>query len=128
MEVRSGHILIIDDEAPVLSLLRRVLEPEFEVKTTVQAEQALGWLQEGQRFDAILCDLMMPACDGISFYRRLFQQGASLRSRVLFLTGGASSPEVQTFLAQVPNPRVKKPFRIQDLREAVRKICVSACD
>jgi hypothetical protein len=47
---------------------------------------------------------------------------ASQAARLSFLTGGAFTPRARAFLAEVPNPRLEKPFDPQGLRTFVRSL------
>jgi len=40
---------------------------------------------------------------------------------VVFVTGGAFTPEANAFLDRVPNERMEKPFNFVELREMVQK-------
>jgi hypothetical protein len=44
-----------------------------------------------------------------------------MASRVVFVTGGAFTPEANAFLDSIVNERVEKPFHFKQLRELVRK-------
>ena len=83
------RLLIIDDEAPARSRMRRMLERAPD--TEVLAEAASG--EEGLRLisevrpDAILLDISMPGLDGMSLARRLQEQEPS--PVVIFCTAHA---------------------------------------
>jgi len=40
----------------------------------------------------------------------------------VFLTGGAFTPRAQEFLARIANPRLEKPFDIDELLVLIRKV------
>ena len=66
LEPRS--VLIVDDEAGVVSGLRELLESEgYRVATASDGVDALDQLRRGLRPSAILLDLMMPRMDGWDF-------------------------------------------------------------
>lgn len=44
-----------------------------------------------------------------------------LEDRIVLVTGGSVMPEVQAFLATVPNHRIHKPFRLDDFRRHVEE-------
>jgi CheY-like chemotaxis protein len=92
------------------SALKRTLGRIHEVVATTEAQQALELLRHGKRFDAILCDVMMPRMSGMEFYRALQEQFPALVSRVIFMTGGSFTDAARVFLAQIPNPTLDKPF------------------
>ncbi|MEK6752416.1 MAG: response regulator transcription factor [Chloroflexota bacterium] len=61
----SGHILIIDDEAPLRKTLARILQQAgFEATTAENAEQGLAFLKT-TNFDLIFTDLRMPGIQGL---------------------------------------------------------------
>ncbi|MBI5478717.1 MAG: response regulator [Deltaproteobacteria bacterium] len=76
-------------------------------------------LGRGERFDVILCDLMMPVMTGMELYDELGRVAPEQRERVVFLTGGAFTPTARSFLSQVPNPRLEKPFDVDELLAVV---------
>jgi len=55
------------------------------------AREALKRLREGERFDLIFCDLMMPAMSGADFHAALVDALPELVAKVVFLTGARSA-------------------------------------
>jgi len=82
----------------------------------------LRLLEKREHFDLILCDLMMPAMTGMELHDELTRLDSSQAARMSFLTGGAFTPRARAFLAEVPNPRLEKPFDPQGLRSFVRSL------
>jgi len=83
--------------------------------------EALERIESGERYDVILCDLMMPEVTGAELHAELTKRDADQANRMIFLTGGAFSPASQTFLERVTNPCFEKPCDIEELRAAVRR-------
>ena len=117
---KRGQVLVVDDEAPVARALSRALGREHDVTVLTGAKDALARLVSGQRFDVILCDLMMPEMTGMDLYEELTRQMPDQALRMMFITGGAFSASARSFLDRVQNQRFEKPFDIQNLRAAVR--------
>jgi two-component system NtrC family sensor kinase len=90
------------------------------VETAAHGRQALEQIRN-QDYDLILCDLRMPELDGPGFYREMAQSHPHLRERIIFLTGDTLSPEAQEFLEQVGVPRLSKPFRAAEVRQAIQQ-------
>jgi signal transduction histidine kinase len=116
--VRRGRILVIDDEPLIAAVIRRALA-EHEVLAVTDGRAALARMEAGERFDVILCDLMMPNLSGMEVYAELLRIARDQAERVIFVTGGAFSAQAQAFLERVPNIRVDKPFDSQALRTLV---------
>ena len=104
-----GRLLIIDDEPGILRALRRLFK-DHEVVEAESGEQALDLLAKDQRFDVILCDVMMRPTSGMDVHRWLLTHYPRLAERVIFVTGGAFTPHAREYLARVDNLRVEKPF------------------
>jgi len=113
-----ARILVIDDEPVIRRLVARVLHPH-DVVIESGGRTALDRLDQGERFDLILCDLMMPEMTGADVYREIQEKYPEMQSRVIFLTGGAFSPSIVEFLESVSNVTLSKPFTIQELRSIV---------
>jgi PAS domain S-box-containing protein len=117
-----GRILVVDDEPLVGTAIRRTLQREHEVVTLTSSREAHARLTDGERFDIILCDLMMPEMSGMELHEQLAHRSPELAGRMVFLTGGAFTTHAHSFLSRVSNPRVEKPFSTQELRELVRSL------
>jgi CheY-like chemotaxis protein len=116
---RRGRVLVVDDERLIAAALQRTLASEHEVTALSRAREALEGLIAGQRFDLILCDLMMPEMTGIEFHAELSSLAPDQAARMVFLTGGPCTPFAKEFLAKVPNLHIEKPFDTRRLRALV---------
>jgi len=117
---KPARVLVVDDEPAVGFAVRRVLR-NHEVTVVTEAQSALDLLATGKDFDVILSDLMMPGMSGMEFHAALSGLHPRMASRVVFVTGGAFTPEANAFLDRVPNERMEKPFNFVELREMVQK-------
>jgi CheY-like chemotaxis protein len=67
----KGRILVVDDEADTLSLIELTLgQAGYTVVSAMSGEEALQKL-EGDRFDVVLLDIMMPEVSGFEVLTRL---------------------------------------------------------
>jgi signal transduction histidine kinase/CheY-like chemotaxis protein len=123
---RARRILLIDDEAAVGRALEPLLAPETEVVFEQRAGDALARLARGEWFDAIVCDLMMPEINGIELYAHLADVAPDCRNRIIFMTGGAFTPDARAFLDQLDRPHLAKPFSELELRHAIDGILSAA--
>ncbi|MEO6709037.1 MAG: response regulator, partial [Planctomycetota bacterium] len=117
--LRRGRVLLVDDDVMIGNAVRRTLAAEHEVVAVTQAQEALRRIAAGDRFDVILCDMMMPLMSGSEFFQQLTQLAPEQAERVVFLTGGAFTANARAFLDEVPNARMEKPFEVQNLRALV---------
>jgi PAS domain S-box-containing protein len=117
--LRSANVLVIDDEPAVGIAVHRLLR-KHAVTVVTSAQAALDLLAAGKEFDIILSDLMMPGTSGIEFYADLLRLYPKMAPRVVFVTGGAFTPEANAFLDKVTNVRLEKPFDVERLRETVQ--------
>ncbi|CAN5860433.1 hypothetical protein BH11MYX2_BH11MYX2_32590 [soil metagenome] len=112
------RVLIIDDEPLLRDALTRVLCGDHDVTTAISGADALTKLDAGS-FDAILCDVMMPGMNGLEVYRRVAADHPGLEKRMVFITGGTFSPELDDVLAATRNRLLTKPFQLGDVIAAV---------
>jgi CheY-like chemotaxis protein len=119
---RRGRVLVVDDETLITLTVQRVLAAEHDVTAMNSGAQAIAAFKAGACFDVVLCDLMMPQVTGMELYAALLEIDPQQAARVVFSTGGAFSGKARSFLESVANPRIDKPFGVQDLRGLVNRI------
>jgi PAS domain S-box-containing protein len=117
----SARILAIDDEPIVGTALKRVMGKDNEVVTETSARKALQRIRDGEHFDLILCDLMMPDMTGVDFYNELRSFAPERAADIVFMTGGAFTPKARSFLETVNNERLEKPFDMTTLKNLVQE-------
>jgi PAS domain S-box-containing protein len=117
---RRGRVLVVDDEPMIGATLTRILSAH-EVASVRHAREALARIEAGERFDIILCDLMMPEMSGMDLHAALAKAAPEAASRMVFLTGGIFTAAARTFVEQTSVPIVEKPFDPASLREMVAK-------
>jgi len=119
---RQARLLVVDDEPLVARGVTRLLEGECSAESTSSAKEALERLSKGERFDLLLCDVMMPEMSGEAFFHQLAQVAPDQRERVVFITGGAFTTEARAFLESLPPGRcLFKPLAAEELRALVRE-------
>jgi CheY-like chemotaxis protein/two-component sensor histidine kinase len=117
---RRGRVLIVDDEVIFASSLRRLLSRDHVVTVVNSANSALELVRAGEQFDVILCDLMMPGITGMELHTAMKKLSPAVANQMVFLTGGAFTPESQKFLEEHPNDWLEKPCDLEELRAKVR--------
>jgi len=125
---RRARVLIVDDEPLLRKATARILEPEHDVVVADSARQVLSLLEQGERFDVVLCDLLMPEMTGIELFECVSVRWPDIAARVVFLTGGVFSRQAAAFLESSGRPWIDKPFQVDALLEIVREIAETTMD
>jgi len=84
-----AKVLLIDDEAPVLEGLTRVLRKKFALVCAVGPEAGLAAIRQNGPFAVVVADMRMPGMDGLSLLGRIREISPST-VRIL-LTGDAEA-------------------------------------
>jgi signal transduction histidine kinase len=113
---RRGRLLIVDDEVMFAKAVARSLRDEHDVAVAASAGDALARVRAGERYDVIVCDLMMPQMTGMELHAEVVRVAPEQAARIVFVTGGAFTAGARAFLDAVPNQRLEKPFESQQLR------------
>ena len=119
--IRRGRILVVDDEEIVVRSVKRILSKEHDVVALVSAAEALALCAGGEKFDLILCDLMMPDMTGMDLYHELSRVAPEQADRMIFVTGGAFTEKARHFLSETPKEHLEKPFLSANLRAIVQR-------
>ena len=114
------RVLVIDDEPEIRRALRRVLGHLCTVSICANGAEAWQHFVRGEKYDVILCDLLMPEMNGMELFGALVQEYTDQAERMLFLTGGATSDASRTFLQKHAARVVNKPFNPKEVEAVVR--------
>jgi PAS domain S-box-containing protein len=115
------RVLVIDDEPMVRNVLAKLLADTHNVTVAASGADGLALLAT-MRFDVIICDVMMPGMNGREVYRRIAEAHPGMEKRMVFISGGAFAPELERFLEATPNPKLAKPFRLDDVLKVVEQV------
>lgn len=114
--------LVVDDEEPVIDVLRWALEAEGqEVATARSGAEALEHL-DAQPFDYVVTDIRMPGMSGGTLQALIGQRYPVLRDRVVLCTGDLLSADSQALIASSPLPVIEKPFELDLLRALIHSL------
>ncbi len=121
-----ANILIVDDEPPIVDLVRFVLQAAghhvIEAYDGRQALKILGvepYDESTALPDLVLLDVMMPGLDGISVFKRLRENPRTAKLPVVVLT--AKTQTSSLFAELNVDAFFQKPFNPGELRAAVTK-------
>jgi PAS domain S-box-containing protein len=118
---RRARVLVVDDDPFIGRTVTRSLSRDHDVISTVRARDVLERLERGERFDLVLCDLMMPDLDGMELHAEVVQRFPDQAPRLAFMTGGAYTARARAFLDSGVL-RLDKPFSAADVRDMVRRV------
>lgn len=119
-----GRILVIDDEPALRSALKRMLAAHDVVEAD-SGQRAREILSEDQRFDVILCDVMIPKGSGVETHRWLSAEHPPLARNVVFVTGATFTPNAKQYLDSVDNLRLDKPLDARAVQRMVAERVVA---
>lgn len=108
-ETPSRKILVVDDQPILAKAIRRMLAGH-NVTVVGSAREALDKLEAGERFDVIISDLMMPGMSGMELHAAIAALDAAQVAKMVFMTGGAFTPQASAFFDEVGCPTLEKPF------------------
>lgn len=113
------HILVVDDEARVRTMLRRYLEGEgFRVSEAADGG-AMRRIIGGEPVDLVLLDLMMPGEDGLTLARYIRQQS---QTPIIMLTGKGELIDRVAGLEAGADDYVGKPFHLREVLARIRTV------
>jgi two-component system, cell cycle sensor histidine kinase and response regulator CckA len=120
---RALDILVVDDEAAIISFLTRFLSSRgHAVVGAADGAQALR-ISEQYTFDVVVCDLHMPEMDGVELIRRMRTLPSCKNSRFILSSGdGSGSPTMTRAAALGVDALLAKPYTIDYLVEVVEAI------
>lgn len=114
------RVLIIDDDILIGRMVQRILR-DAEVVIMTSARAAAALLRGPERFDLVLCDVMMPDMTGIELHAVIRRDLPELLPSMYFMTGGAFTPHAQAFLDTIGPARLDKPLASATLRALLAK-------
>ncbi len=127
-ESKSLSILIVDDEVNVAAELADAAEDEgYTVHQANSAAAAMAILLEDDAIGVMISDIRMPDCDGLELTRRVLDGRDDTRAlEVILITGHATLDDAVLAVRTGAFDFVRKPFRLQQIFEAVARAAARA--
>ena len=123
------RILVVDDDGPILDLLRLLLESEgYLVVTATSVGAACASLAE-RLPDLVLCDVRLPDAPPFALLDRLTSDPATVHLPVIVCSGAVR--EIEQAAARLERQHVAvvlKPFDIDDLLVSVERLLSLVAD
>jgi two-component system response regulator MprA len=114
-----AHVLVVDDDPRILSMMRRILEIDgYSVVTAAEGDAALETLRREQ-VDLVVLDVMLPGADGFEVCRTVRRESAV---PILMLTARDEAVDKVNGLDCGADDYVVKPFDAEELLARVRAL------
>ncbi len=122
MSTNKTHILIVEDEAPLVELLRYNLERAgYRVSAAGDGEAAMRAIDE-DRPDLVLLDWMLPLMSGIEVCRQLRRAPGTANIPIILLTARGEEHDRVRGLDAGADDYVSKPFSPAELIARIRAV------
>ncbi len=115
----SDHILVVDDDAEIRSLLREYLQKNGYRVTAVAEGKGMWAALDAGRVDIVVLDLMLPGDDGLTLCRNL---RARSEVPVIMLTARGEETDRIVGLEMGADDYLAKPFNPRELLARVKSI------
>jgi two-component system cell cycle response regulator DivK len=122
--LKGKNILVVEDEETNWFLIRDILEIYQAIMTWAEiGPKAIDLIKNGENFDVILMDINLPSMDGLEVTEKI----KSLRADIPIIaqTAFALEEEIQKCYEAGCSGHVIKPFTVNELTEALKKVLVS---
>ncbi|MCP5481328.1 MAG: SpoIIE family protein phosphatase [Spirochaetales bacterium] len=114
------QILIVDDDPVNLQVLRNQLGlRNHSIAAALNGREALQYFDQGQTFDLVLLDVMMPGLSGYEVCRILRESYSPSELPIIMLTAKNRVPDIIAGLESGANDYLTKPF---DARELLARV------
>jgi signal transduction histidine kinase/ActR/RegA family two-component response regulator len=121
----GARILVVDDEAAVLRLWKKVLDGNgWEVETCNDSRTALAAITRGERIDLLITDLAMPAVTGVELVQGL--RDAGMETPVIVHSAFIQDDVVEKLRALAVTGFLTKPTSTRALLASVEKALAEA--
>lgn len=115
-------VLLVDDKNEFRTLLKVILEKDYQIQTAFNGSNALEVLGDGFDPDLIVTDLMMPDVDGKAFVTQLKASGLYKDIPVIVLSSIDKSMEKIELLKLGAEDYLIKPFNPSELKVRIDNV------
>jgi DNA-binding NtrC family response regulator len=116
-----ARILLVDDEESVLRTVGMLFRAEgHEVVPIREGQKALELIKSAEPFDVLLADIRMEPVDGMQVIKLTHELRPKLP--IVVISAYCSERTVRQAMSLGCTTYVKKPFKTEEVLEAVRKV------
>ena len=119
---KGMHILIVDDNKLNIKVARKAIADfGFIIDEALDGNECLEKIQNGEKYDLILMDIMMPNMSGETCLKKL-KENPSFNTPVIVLTADAVAGAKERYLSEGFKDYLQKPFSREQMKEKLNNI------
>ena len=113
-------VLIADDSSTIRMILKGLLK-QLQITETIEASDGKAALEtlSQNKVDLVLLDIHMPNMDGLSALQAIKQASGTASLPVIIISSDTTASQIESAQTLGAHAYIKKPFRIEGLREAL---------
>lgn len=115
-------IMVVDDNKDARLFLQRSLDNDYNVIVATNGQEALSLLDQSEKVDLIVSDVMMPVMDGMELLKRVKADINYSHIPVILLTAKSGEENIVSGLKEDAADYITKPFSLSVLQLKVKKI------
>lgn len=116
----NKKVLLVDDDRLNNRILKRLLKIyNIELDTCERGIECIDKINNGEQYDLILMDIMMPDINGIDTLKKL-KSNKNFNTKVVALTADALSTSKNKYLKAGFTDYLAKPFKKEELEEKLK--------
>lgn len=119
---KGMRILIVDDNKLNIKVARKAIADfGFIIDEALDGNECLEKIQNGEKYDLILMDIMMPNMSGETCLKKL-KENPSFNTPVIALTADAVAGAKERYLSEGFKDYLQKPFSREQMKEKLNNI------
>jgi len=115
-------IIVIDDDEPILTMTKGMLENEYDVSTVKSGKEALKLFFQGYVPGLVLLDLNLPGLDGWDTYKRIKAISNIHKVPIAIFTSSEDPKDKEQAKEMEAADYIEKPIKKTELLERVKKL------
>ncbi len=118
----NKRILLVDDDRLNNRILKRLLNIyDIELDTCERGIECIDKINNGEHYDLILMDIMMPDMNGIDTLKKL-KSNKNFNTKVVALTADALSTSKNKYIKTGFADYIPKPFKKEELEQKLKEL------
>lgn len=114
VKTNAPRVLLVEDNADLLELMRQALSEQYHVFTARNGKQAWNTIQK-EPLDLVITDVMMPVMDGLELTKRIKSEESYWQLPVILLTAKDKQDDKNEGYATGADAYITKPFSFEEL-------------